>query len=453
MLQETFSGNKKVTSGKLDLTLSITAERRAERQGPDHDQPHGPVPEPGASHAAEVRLRPQDRRRARTSRPARSRPATRATSSSRATPTRCPTRSSTPSRPGFQRSQAQQNGTKRNPSLTSLGVNPKNWLKSPKNKGERTWRARRRSTSRRASTSPSCSTASASCWARRASSASSADAAAPEHADRGAEEAGPGRDPGPDLRRLHRQGRQDRAPAHGQAQVQGAEASQQRANGRRAARSPSTSRSASSTSRRRSTRPPTPSRSPTSPARSAASERSGRSAAAAAGGTGSTGGTAPPAQRAKVQATRCGSRRGDIAGLRQAAHAAQVAAGRRTLGRRRAAPPAACERSVSTTAPSPPGLGRFLCSGQGWPYLLMPFIPIAVSLEVAGADAGARVLRVRGRRGPDRGADGPRDRGAGRPLGPGHRRAAQRHLRQRARADHRAVRARRRGCTRSSRPR
>src|ERR1700759_3667498 len=28
---------------------------------------------------------------------------------------------------------------------------------------------------------------------------------------------------------------------------------------------------------------------------------------------------------------------------------------------------------------------RFLSSGQGWPYLLVPFIPIAVALDVAGA--------------------------------------------------------------------
>jgi Ca2+:H+ antiporter len=40
---------------------------------------------------------------------------------------------------------------------------------------------------------------------------------------------------------------------------------------------------------------------------------------------------------------------------------------------------------VSTTAPSPPGMGRFLRSAQGWPYLLTPFILIAVLLEVAGA--------------------------------------------------------------------
>src|SRR4051812_18151873 len=35
----------------------------------------------------------------------------------------------------------------------------------------------------------------------------------------------------------------------------------------------------------------------------------------------------------------------------------------------------------------PMRLGSFLTSGQGWPYLLVPFIPIAVGLEVAHASA------------------------------------------------------------------
>src|ERR687887_1018507 len=32
-------------------------------------------------------------------------------------------------------------------------------------------------------------------------------------------------------------------------------------------------------------------------------------------------------------------------------------------------------------------LGGFLASGEGWPYLLVPFIPIAIALDVAGATA------------------------------------------------------------------
>src|SRR5215213_3787251 len=34
-------------------------------------------------------------------------------------------------------------------------------------------------------------------------------------------------------------------------------------------------------------------------------------------------------------------------------------------------------------------LRRFLLSGEGWPYVLVPFIPIAVGLELAHADASA----------------------------------------------------------------
>jgi Ca2+:H+ antiporter len=33
-------------------------------------------------------------------------------------------------------------------------------------------------------------------------------------------------------------------------------------------------------------------------------------------------------------------------------------------------------------------LRRFLLSGEGWPYILVPFIPIAVALRFAEAEAG-----------------------------------------------------------------
>jgi Ca2+:H+ antiporter len=42
--------------------------------------------------------------------------------------------------------------------------------------------------------------------------------------------------------------------------------------------------------------------------------------------------------------------------------------------------------------------GRFLLSGAGWPYLLVPFIPIAIVLELTHASAsiifGASALGV-----------------------------------------------------------
>jgi Ca2+:H+ antiporter len=42
---------------------------------------------------------------------------------------------------------------------------------------------------------------------------------------------------------------------------------------------------------------------------------------------------------------------------------------------------------VAGTARSSGAFGRFLFSGQGWPYLLVPFIAVAVALDVAGASA------------------------------------------------------------------
>ena len=69
------------------------------------------------------------------------------------------------------------------------------------------------------------------------------------------------------------------------------------------------------------------------------------------------------------------------------------------------------------------GLFRWLFSGDGWPYLLLPFIPMAVALELAHANRVADLRHLGDRRHPDRGADGPRHRGAGRSRRPGHRRA------------------------------
>jgi Ca2+:H+ antiporter len=42
---------------------------------------------------------------------------------------------------------------------------------------------------------------------------------------------------------------------------------------------------------------------------------------------------------------------------------------------------------VASTRRPRAGLGRFLLSGQGWPYLLVPFIPIAVLLDAVDASA------------------------------------------------------------------
>jgi hypothetical protein len=96
---------------------------------------------------------------------------------------------------------------------------------------------------------------------------------------------------------------------------------------------------------------------------------------------------------------------------------------------------------------------RFLLSGAGWPYLLVPFIPIAIVLELTHASAS--IIFVPSALGVIRrpalmGRATEELAGA---LGPGHRRLPQRHVRQRARADHRLLRAARGACWRSSRRR
>jgi Ca2+:H+ antiporter len=40
-----------------------------------------------------------------------------------------------------------------------------------------------------------------------------------------------------------------------------------------------------------------------------------------------------------------------------------------------------------STAPAPPGAPRAFNAGESWPYLLLPFIPLGIVLELAGADS------------------------------------------------------------------
>ncbi|MEA2139203.1 MAG: Ca2+:H+ antiporter, partial [Solirubrobacteraceae bacterium] len=62
----------------------------------------------------------------------------------------------------------------------------------------------------------------------------------------------------------------------------------------------------------------------------------------------------------------------------------------------RAGTPAAAKREGTDPAPPDPdppkggavgAVRRFLLSGSGWPYLLVPFIPIAIALKLGHAEA------------------------------------------------------------------
>jgi Ca2+:H+ antiporter len=43
---------------------------------------------------------------------------------------------------------------------------------------------------------------------------------------------------------------------------------------------------------------------------------------------------------------------------------------------------------VSSESAPERGLGRLLFSGEGWPYLLVPIIPLAIALDLGNAGAG-----------------------------------------------------------------
>ena len=112
--------------------------------------------------------------------------------------------------------------------------------------------------------------------------------------------------------------------------------------------------------------------------------------------------------------------------LRDAAehpHRLGTAHGAGGTGRRRSSTSTACRRPAATSskvqkcaellrrlALAP--VSRFLRSSTGWPYLLVPFIPIAIVLEVAHASASVIFFASALGDHPDRCPDGPRHRGA-----------------------------------------
>ena len=135
VLKETFSGNKKVTSGKLDLTLTVTADGVSLLKGPITIGLTGPFQSQGTGQLPkfdfDFKLGAQGQNFT-------------AGAISTGDKGYIKLQGSTYEvssqlfnsfKSGFQRSQSQQNGTKTNPSFASLGVNPKDWLKSPQNKG------------------------------------------------------------------------------------------------------------------------------------------------------------------------------------------------------------------------------------------------------------------------------------------------------------------------------
>ena len=136
VLQQTFSSNKKVTSGKLNLTLSITADGAQNVKGPitislvGPFQSQGPTTLPKFDFDLKIGAQGQNFTAGAIS------TGDKGYIKLQGNTYAVSDQVFAAFKQGFQRSQAQQNGTKTNPSFASLGVNPKNWLKSPQNKGE-----------------------------------------------------------------------------------------------------------------------------------------------------------------------------------------------------------------------------------------------------------------------------------------------------------------------------
>ena len=252
VINQTFSGKKKVDSGKLNLSLTREAgghrRGRVAARGPGLAEAHRALPEPRRGQAARGRPRPERRRaEARTSRPARSPPATRATSATRAPTTRSRQDQFRRYKRQVERRRAQQNKDQQQP------VRPRAASASTRATGSRTPRTRatRKSAAprpmhisadvdvERAAQGPQrpARSAPASSGVQQRSRCRPSSPSAQKQPDRGVGQGGA-------VRPLDRQGRQDPAPARGRVRVRPAEgACSTQARASRAARSNSRSRS------------------------------------------------------------------------------------------------------------------------------------------------------------------------------------------------------------------
>jgi hypothetical protein len=136
VLRETFGSNKKVTSGKLDLAVSITTDGVQNVNGPITINLAGPFQSQGSSTLPkfdfDLKIGAQGQNFTAGAISTGDKGYIKLQGNTYAVSDQV----FNAFKQGFQRSQSQQNGTKTNPSFASLGVNPKEWLKSPENKGE-----------------------------------------------------------------------------------------------------------------------------------------------------------------------------------------------------------------------------------------------------------------------------------------------------------------------------
>jgi hypothetical protein len=136
VLQQTFSSAKKVTSGKLDLSLTVNADGAKNVNGPISVSLTGPFQSRGTNQIPkfdfDLKIGAQGQNFTAGAISTGDKGFIKLQGNTYAVSDQV----FNSFKQGFQRSQAQQNGTKQNPSFSSLGVNPKDWLQSPQNKGD-----------------------------------------------------------------------------------------------------------------------------------------------------------------------------------------------------------------------------------------------------------------------------------------------------------------------------
>lgn len=135
VLKETFSGNKKVRSGKVDLTLSIKAEGTRNLGGPIELKLTGPLQSQGPKQLPKFDFDLTLSASGQTFKAGAVSTGDAGFLKFQGQAYTVPAQIFAQFKQGFERAQAQKNGSQ-NQSFASLGVNPKNWLKDPKDQGD-----------------------------------------------------------------------------------------------------------------------------------------------------------------------------------------------------------------------------------------------------------------------------------------------------------------------------
>ncbi|MDX6650120.1 MAG: hypothetical protein QOJ97_2071 [Solirubrobacteraceae bacterium] len=136
VLKETFSGNKKVRSGKVELKLSIKAEGARNLGGPIELKLTGPLQSQGAKQLPKFDFDLSLAASGQTFKAGAVSTGDAGFLKFQGQAYTVPAQIFTQFKQGFERAQNQKNGSAQNQSFASLGVNPKNWLKDPKDQGE-----------------------------------------------------------------------------------------------------------------------------------------------------------------------------------------------------------------------------------------------------------------------------------------------------------------------------